>query len=67
MSLSTAPVGEVTTPIRRGSIGSGRLRDGAKRPSFSSFSFSSSYACCSEPLPSGSITCTEIWYEPRGG
>ena len=53
----TAPVGEVTTPMRRGSIGSGRLRAGSKSPSFSSLSFSSSNACCSEPLPSGSSTC----------
>ena len=63
----TAPVGELTTPIRRGSIGSGRLRAGSKSPSFSSFALRSSNACWSEPLPSGSRTCAESWYSPRGG
>ncbi len=63
----TAPVGEVTTPMRRGSIGSGRLRAGSKRPSFSSFAFRSSKACCNEPFPSGSRTWAESWYSPRGG
>ena len=67
MSRMTAPVGELTTPIRRGSMGRGRLRAGSKSPSFSSFAFRSSNACCSEPLPIGSSTCTESWYWPRGG
>ena len=67
MSRITAPVGELTTPIRRGSIGSGLLRAGSKSPSCSSLAFSSSNACCSDPLPSGSSTCTESWYSPRGG
>ena len=33
MSCQTAPLGEVTTPIRRGKGGSGRLRSGLKSPS----------------------------------
>jgi hypothetical protein len=36
MSWMTAPVGEVRTAMRRGSMGSGRLRAAANRPSFSS-------------------------------
>ena len=33
MSRTAAPVGEVTTPMRRGIAGSGRLRAGSNRPS----------------------------------
>ena len=36
MSRSAAPVGDVTTPIRRGKRGSGRLRAGANSPSAAS-------------------------------
>ena len=61
MSRITAPVGEVTTPILRGSSGSGRLRSGAKSPSLSSRSLSSSKACASDPFPRGSRSWTEIW------
>jgi len=63
----TAPVGEVRTAMRRGSMGSGRLRAAANRPSFSSLALSSSKACCSDPLPRGSMTSTAIWYSPFGG
>ena len=43
------------------------MRAGSKSPSFSSFALRSSNACWSEPLPSGSRTCAESWYSPRGG
>ena len=66
MSWITAPTGEVTIAMRRGSAGKGRFRAGAKSPSFSSRSFSSSKACCSDPFPSGSSTSTESRYSPRG-
>ena len=42
MSWSTAPPSEVTTPMRRGKRGSGRLRSGANSPSRSRRSFRAS-------------------------
>ena len=36
MSRHTAPTGEVTTPIRRGQRGSGRLRASSNRPAAAS-------------------------------
>ena len=50
----TAPLGEVTTPIRRGKKGRGRLRSGANSPSAASLRFSSSKASASRPAPAGS-------------
>ena len=45
----------VTSPIRRGSRGSGRLRDSAKSPSAASFAFSRSSAARCSPSPKRSI------------
>ena len=42
MSCQTAPLGEVTTPMRLGNSGIGRFLEGSNRPSVSSFSFSCS-------------------------
>ena len=53
MSSHTAPTGEVTTPIRRGQRGSGRLRDSSNRPSAASFARSASYWACRSPAPTG--------------
>jgi len=65
MSRMAAPVGEVTMPIRRGSIGSGRLRSCAKRPSASSRLFSASNWAIRSPRPARSIARTTTWYVPR--
>jgi hypothetical protein len=58
MSRMAAPVGEVTTPMQRGSTGSGFLRAAANKPSSSSFFFSCSNASCRAPNPTGSISVT---------
>ncbi len=39
MSWIAAPVGEVTTPMRRGTGGSARLRSAANKPSAASLAF----------------------------
>ena len=65
MSRMTAPWGEVTTPRRRGSSGSGRLRAGSNSPSASSRFLSCSKASASAPAPVGSIATTVIWNFPR--
>jgi len=44
MSRMAAPLGEVTSPIRRGNFGNGRLRSGAKSPSASSLRLSVEFA-----------------------
>ena len=53
MSRHTAPTGEVTTPMRRGQRGSGRLRASSKRPSAASLARSASYCACRSPAPAG--------------
>ena len=55
MSRITAPVGEVTMPIRCGSAGSGRFRAASNSPSAASFFFNCSKASCSAPCPCGSM------------
>lgn len=54
MSRSTAPVGEVTTPIRRGRNGSARFRASSKSPSARICSLSFSSWASSAPMPAGS-------------
>ena len=53
-----APVGEVTTPIRRGRNGNGRLRAWSNRPSAASRALSCSKASWSAPTPFGSAYST---------
>ena len=64
-SRTAAPVGDVTRPTRRGSVGSARFRAGSKRPSAASRAFSCSKASWSAPRPFGSITSQTSWYSPR--
>ena len=59
MSRSAAPSIEVTSPMRRGRAGSGRLRDASNSPSAASFFLSCSNATCSGPNPCGSM-CSQI-------
>ncbi len=47
------PVGEVTTPMRAGQAGSGRLRSGANRPSASSWVFRRRNSWKRAPSPGG--------------
>ena len=54
MSRITAPVGEVTTPIRRGRNGSFFLRSGLNSPSAPSFAFNFSSRSISAPSPASS-------------
>ena len=54
-SRIAAPVGLVTTAIRRTNGGSGRLRAGSNSPSLASFSRSCRRASSSAPMPRGSI------------
>jgi hypothetical protein len=65
MSRMTAPLDEVTTPMRRGQNGRRRLRSGANSPSAASLRFSSSKASISRPAPAGSSAVTDIWNLPR--
>ena len=44
MSWMTAPFSDVTTPMVRGYLGSGRFLDSSKSPSASSFFFNASKA-----------------------
>src|SRR6266566_5769270 len=53
MSWTTAPISEVTTPIRRGNGGRGRLRAGSNRPSAASFFLVRWYAAQKAPTPAG--------------
>ena len=52
--------GDVTTPIRRGRNGSGRLRASSNSPSAPSRCLSCSNASASAPAPVGSIATTDI-------
>ena len=61
-----APVGLVTTPIRRTKRGSGRFRAGSNSPSLASFSRSCRRANSRAPIPLGSICSMINWYLPRG-
>ncbi len=54
MSRNAAPSSDVTTPMRRGSTGSGRLRAASNRPSAWSVRFNCSNAAWSAPRPCGS-------------
>ena len=67
MSRITAPVGEVTTPMTRGSIGSGRLRAASNRPSAASFCLRSSSSLSSAPTPATSSASMISWYRERPG
>ncbi len=60
-----APVGEVTTPMCRGRVGTGFFRAVSNSPSACSFRFNSSKACCRAPSPAGSRCSTTIWKSPR--
>ena len=64
-SRMAAPLGEVTIPIRRGNLGSARLRAGSKSPSASSLRLSASNFACNNPNPRGCKICTLTWYCPR--
>ena len=64
MSRSAAPSSDVTTPMRRGSTGSGRLRPASNSPSACSRRLSCSNAACSAPSPSGSSASQTSWYSP---
>lgn len=61
MSRITAPLGELTIPMRRGWAGSGRLRSLANRPSPASFSFNASKARRRAPSPAGSTVSAINW------
>ena len=65
MSRMTAPDADVTTPIRRGRNGSGRLRASSNSPSAPSRCLSCSNASASAPAPVGSTAATDIWNLPR--
>ena len=64
-SRTAAPVGEVTSPTRRGSVGSARFLAGSKSPSAARRAFSCSKASWSAPRPFGSSTSHTSWYSPR--
>ena len=66
MSRITAPVGDVTTAIARGSRGIGRFLSAANRPSAASLALSCSKASWRAPRPTGSIAWTLIWNFPCG-
>ncbi len=51
MSLITAPVGEVTRPMRLGNLGSGSFFEESNKPSAASFFFNCSKASCKAPAP----------------
>ena len=67
MSRITAPVGDVTTPIRRGRYGIGFLRAGANNPSAASRAFSFSNCAKSAPTPAGAMRSQISWYCERPG
>jgi hypothetical protein len=66
MSRMAAPVGEVTTPTRRGKSGSGRFNSSANKPSAASLSRICSNATRNAPAPTGSSPSTSNSYSPRG-
>ena len=66
MSRQTTPTGDVTTPMRRGQRGIGRLRPSAKSPSAASFARSASYRAWRSPAPAAVIESTYSWYAPCG-
>ena len=66
MSCRAAPLALVTTPITRGSAGSGRLRSAANSPSPASFSLSRSSASSSAPRPAGRASEAMNWSLPCG-
>src|SRR5690348_15815413 len=65
-SRTAAPLGEVTTPRRRGKTGSRRLRASSNNPSACSFAFSNSNARRSAPSPASSMCSRINWKLPRG-
>ena len=65
-SRTAAPVGLVTTTIRRGKRGRGRFRAGSNSPSAASRATVWRNASSSAPIPSGSIRRITTWYSPRG-
>ena len=60
-SRMAAPVGLVTTAIRRTSGGSGRLRAASNSPSRASFSRSCRSANSSAPMPRGTMSSMINW------
>ena len=61
MSRMTAPVGEVTMPMRAGRYGIGRLRSSANSPSAASRCLRSSKSAMSAPAPAGSMCSMTSW------
>src|SRR2546427_1124986 len=67
MSWTTAPVSEVTTPIRRGNEGRDRLRAASNRPSAASFFRVRWYAAQKAPTPAGVAAHTRSCTVPFRG
>jgi hypothetical protein len=64
-SRTAAPLGEVSTPIRRGRAGRARLRAASNKPSAASMALRRSNSRCSAPSPAGSSDSTTSWNSPR--
>ena len=60
--LKVLCLGQVTTPMRWGSFGMGRLRASSNSPSALRRFFNWSNASCSAPMPFGSTRTTVSWY-----
>ncbi len=66
MSRIAAPSGDVTSAIRPGNGGIGRLCSRSKSPSAARRAFSCSKASASAPAPTGSKWCAFNWKRPCG-
>src|SRR5439155_5029017 len=66
-SWTTAPISEVTTPIRRGNGGRGRFRAGSNRPSAANFFLVRWYAAQKAPTPAGVAARTSSCTGPFRG
>src|SRR2546421_242153 len=67
MSWTTAPISEVTTPMRRGNEGRDRLRAASNRPSAASFFRVRWYAAQKAPTPAGVAARTRSCTVPFRG
>ncbi len=65
ISCSTAPLADVITPTRAGSMGRPRLADASNRPSAASLARNASMRASSAPAPAYSRRSIMSWYSER--